>query len=375
MRLMVVFLAGAGLALGACTASPQTPSSSPTVPSPSPSLVSPSASLSPSPTPSLATAKLAVYYSFENDSISVYSFATNTERVIARGQRISHAQFETAALVTYVESTGDGDAVRYHLREISVNGGRARTLFTTAVNISAYAWSPRRTAVGFVGYDDRGYGFYVWNRGGTVAERRRFASALGRDGVAIDDQRVEWSSDGTKALVVVTGAGSPGDSTYPTMFVISGGRDLIPPKVATQAHWLPGDREIVYEDFVAPYAWHVLDVGSGRVRPIGAVRNSSGAVLSRDGSKLVYERTEDELSIHVYDMAAGTDRTVSRSGVQPAWIGPNTIVYTNAARCRPSDDCGPITWRLTGGVTKLGLGTRPVAIALGTTFDLSLLFQ
>lgn len=302
------------------------------------------------------------------DGIAVYTVATNKERIVLKGTRYSEPRFVNAETLSYIESIGEGESVKYMLRQIPVAGGAPKTLFTTAAGINAYSWSPGRTAVAFVAYDDQGLGFYVLNRGGKVELKRRFASQGGRDGTELDDQHVEWSDDGERVLVTTTAAGSPGDSTIPTMFVISKGKDIIAPRVATYGRWISGS-EIVYEDFVAPYAWHILNVDTGAERRMAAVPNSARPALWRDRAAMVYDRAGDDRTIHLYSFADGTDRVIASNGAGPTWVATNTVVYSNAAPCT-GQECGPQPWQLSGGTKRLVIGSSASAFALTSTLGI-----
>jgi hypothetical protein len=363
MSRLIAVLAALALAATGCTSKPKPAAKSPSS--------SPSASASASPLvtsrPQPAPVSLIVHMTKGYDGIALYTVAKNKERVLLKGTRLGEPRFVDATTISYVESTGDGATLRNSLRQMPIAGGPSKTLFSTPVSITTYAWSPGRTAVAFLGHDDRGYGFYVWNRGGKVELRRRIPSQLGRDGTDLDEQHVEWSKNGERVLVVATGAGAPGDAMYSTLFVISKGKDLIAPRVGTFGRWISAD-EIVYEEFAGEYQWHLVDVATGNERVLSAAPKSARPALWRDKTAMVYDRADDDLTLHLYSFTDGTDRVIATGGASPVWVATNTIAYSNVAACTNASECGPDRWRATGGVKRLVIGGATTALALTSTF-------
>ena len=360
MRRIVIALIACLVTMTACT-STSTTAQTHKSPTPTGSSSPPRPSLTPSsPLPSFLASVIA-YWTFEpgSQTLHAYRVADGRDRIVFRGpQEEALARFESPTLLTFVGTSPT------KLMEVSVTGGVARTLFSSGVNIYDFAWSAGRTAVAIVGADAKGFGIFVWHKGGALSLERRLTSQSGKCGREIgEDERISWSPDGTRILVVATSLGFSADPTHPTMFVVSHGRDVVHPRLGTEARWTSDGHTIIYMTWGSPFSWHLLDADTGHERTL-PLPQGDFASMSPDGSLLAYERPHD-LSVHVYTIATSKDQRVFSDAITPVWIDPHTLVVNRVKRCSAGCDCGPEGYKTLGLVKfRFGGQARPFPVLI-----------
>jgi WD40 repeat protein len=262
--------------------------------------------------------------------LHVYRVSDGRDHVVLRGYYgPGPTRFETPTLLSFVEEGCQ------KLGEVSLTGGPIRTLFSSTYCIFDFAWSPGRTAVAFIGSDPKSVAILVWHRGVGITLERRIGLAPGLCGRSVgDDEYIGWSPDGTRILVSDT---ILAENTA-TMFVVSHGKDVVTPRQGTEARWTSDGHSIIYMTRSSPYSWNLLDTNTGKERRL-PIPEGDYAQISPDGTMMAYERPAD-LSVHVFTITTGRDRSVFSSAISPVWIDQNTLVVMKVHRCTGCD-CGP----------------------------------
>lgn len=98
---------------------------------------------------------------------------------------------------------------------------------------------------------------------------------------------------------------------------------------------------------------------------------------SPDGRYLAYDDGRPTPSVYVFDIAAGTERTIG-PGLGPLWLESELLAVTEARPCRDDEVCGDHAgprWRGTGHVSAVSLPDGSGrALSLTSTIDADVLY-
>jgi Tol biopolymer transport system component len=312
----------------------------------------------------------AVVYAFAAD-LWLYDLATESVRRLTsdgRSQYETQPRFRGRTTVTFIENGKTNGVFDLDLRTGFV------TPVVSGVGVLAFDWSPDgKTLAYLTGAPDVVLFTPADGVHKTIRKLPR-CPQCGRGGTDEDEQRVEWSPDGSSLLAVDTGFDS---DTHGTLFVVDRtGRDLVPERDGTQARWSADSHAVYYEPWGKsglPDRLRALDVRTKRYAslPVAGVFRPR---LSADGRSLAYDDDRGRAGVFVFDLKTHSKRRLALDAVGPLWVAADGIAVTEVRLCK-ADECGLAPpWFSLGKTERIALSGSKSHLAMRESIDADVLF-
>lgn len=126
-----------------------------------------------------------------------------------------------------------------------------------------------------------------------------------------------------------------------TMYVLDrNGKDLAAPRMGTMARWGADSGTVIYRDFAGnKRAWHLLDLGTGKVRDLAMTAGTVRPALSPDRTLIAYDDAQGEPTIYVFDLTTGRERKLATGSLGAIWLSNDTLAATVVRACVPATNC------------------------------------
>lgn len=389
LRLLPVVIVA--LLASACGARQSRPAVFVESPSPSPS-AAPSTvdSASPTPTaaPSVTFAASRIVYAnrfwddvpkTQQDDLWLYDVGANTVRRLTSdaGSTLEFdPRFRQPDTVTFIADPQRSGAT---IVDLDLSTGKRTQIVRDASPIISFSWKPGGTALAYLTDPGRLVIFRLADRKTLTVPLPPPQEGYGRGGGDDDEVSVWWSPGADAILVVNTARCCPADDPGSTIYVVRlDGSLIVPAQRGTFARWSANGRTVFFRGLYEETApWVALDVATGSLRTLPTVSGAMHPAVSPDGRYLAYDDGRPTPSVYVFDIAAGTERTIG-PGLGPLWLESELLAVTEARPCRDDEVCGDHAgprWRGTGHVSAVSLPDGSGrALSLTSTIDADVLY-
>lgn len=316
-----------------------------------PHVADPTPDASPSPTPAETPtkepepppkARFAVY----TDGGAIFFYDVRRDRVaeVATGRGLRLPRWVSRREISFLQDSGDGFGTPTTLRMIDLKTGDLRDVLSVDTGMRTYAWSPDRSVVAYVTVGSDGFPrirYQTVGGGGGMRPIATLARILGRERHGGDQERIEWSRDGRRVLVVFTPAdGDPGRPATPEesqlqvrsfdgtlLFAADHEED------PTMGFWSPGGARAYFRTVGGARFWGSRD---GRVHGLAGSPRWFDPWQSPDGNLIAYDTGASGAGVrtHVYDVRSGGDRTITGPlRASPVFATTKTVWVQAYRRC------------------------------------------
>jgi serine/threonine-protein kinase len=283
----------------------------------------------------------AVLYLGLDKNLWLYDVAVNRQRRLTKnGASVAYdlPGFVNGAAASFVirGSTSAGASTPDVLVEVDLRTGAQKQVVRSVAEIEDYSWRP-----------DGGQLVYLVNGAVQSVDLATGASKTLRQlpnesritarATFEDEARLDWSPDGRFVLVTDTFVSPPAQST---MWVLHpDGTDAVDPTEGTFGRWANHGQTVYFKRFGSAQPWYALSVADGSRATLPLRADALDPQVGPDGSSLVYNDSEPNGVIFVFDGRTGTERRLGSGLADPIWLAPDKVAAARAGACTRGSDC------------------------------------